>query len=202
MNRVSFDWQAQVVLHSVAFFLVVSSAQADIQRLHFSAGGNRLTIECWDDDLLHLEYDRGGGTDPAAALPIPTSEMICGDALTPSICTTIYDGAQGFVDHGDGQVETADLRVVVDRANLIVSVFDKTKHDLLLTTIRAEQLDQPAKSLVFTRTPQLDVYGLGQQFVDPGNASIDWDGRIREGGPSATSWPTSTMAHRGIPRFP
>jgi alpha-glucosidase len=180
MNCVYRTWKFGLAFLFVAWVFSFPPAQAEIQRIQFTSGENRLTLELWDDDLVHVELLRAGATDPVQ--PVPTTEMVCTETLAPSICDTVYDGATEFVDHGDGRIETGDLRLVVDRENLMVSVFDKTKGDALLTTVRAGQLDRPNKVLVFTRTPELDVYGLGQQFVEPGEASIDWDGRVREGG--------------------
>ena len=168
-----------------AILLVLSSATADaaIERRQFEAGGNHVVLEFLDDDLIHVAY--GAGPGPGAAEAIATTDMVCtaGDEVPEGVCDLDHDGPDSFADDGAGGLETAALRLQVDPATLAVTVFDRTQNDALLTTFRAEGLAQDAKALVFTRGPELDVYGLGQQFVEPGQSDIDWDGRVREGGP-------------------
>jgi alpha-glucosidase len=67
-------------------------------------------------------------------------------------------------------------------ADLAATLVDRTKNDLLLTTLTPFGLDQAQKGLEATVIGELDVYGLGQQFVEPGNPDIDWEDRVREGG--------------------
>ena len=55
-------------------------------------------------------------------------------------------------------------RVAVDGISLFLVV---------LTTLRPANLDQTVKELSGTRSVELDVYGLGQQFVEPGNTDLE-----------------------------
>lgn len=171
------------VLSLLLFVLTapLQSLRAQVQRVGFEGHGNYLLIEVLDDDLVHFEY--GHGALPGTDTPIATSDMVCkpDGGLPAPVCPAAFDGAKAFSDQGHGVVETSDLRLNVDTTTLAVSVFDRTKNNVLLTTLRAENLDQDWKSLVGTRGPNLDVYGLGQQFVNPGSTDIDWDGRVREG---------------------
>ncbi len=160
---------------------VSSLAVAQPQRVSYEAQGNYLVLEISDEDLIHLEY--GQGPAPDMTSPLPTTEMICSesDNLPEPVCTTNHPGSQAFSDDGNGTLETRDLRLSVNPVNLALSIFDKTKDNLLLTTLRAENLGQPQKTLIGTRGPELDIYGLGQQFIEPGVTDIDWEGRVRVG---------------------
>ncbi len=173
-----------VVTAILALLLILVScfAAAQPQRILYEAQGNYLILEIADEDLIHLEYGQGPASD--LATPLPTSDMVCSasDNLPEPVCTTEHPGSQAFSDNGSGTLETRDLRLSINPANLALSVFDKTKGNLLLTTLRAENLGQPQKTLIGTRGAELDIYGLGQQFVDPGVTDIDWEGRVRVGG--------------------
>ncbi len=156
--------------------------QAEINRMKFQAQGNYLLVEVLDDDLVHFEYGRGAG--PGTDNPIETTDMVCTpeDQVPEGVCNTNFSGPQHFSSNGEGVLETNDMRVEINQDNLAITIIDKTKNNVFLTTISPVNLHQTFKGLTFTRTSELDVYGLGQQFVEPGTSDIDWDGRIREGG--------------------
>ena len=164
----------------IATIATIGAANAQIERRAFEAQGNRLVLEFHDDDMVLLAYARGAA--PAPDQPIDSSAMVCAPAerVPDGVCDR-YDGPQAFAEIDSATFETGEMRLVVNPADLSVSVFDLTQGGVLLTTVRPSGLDQPRKSLVFTRTAAHDFYGLGQQFVEPGNAVIDWDGRVREG---------------------
>lgn len=156
----------------------------DVERVKYQAEGNYLIVEVLDDDLIHFEYGRGPGPNTGKA--IETTDMICKktDNLPQGVCKPLSDftGPETFSDNGAGVLETKDIRLHVNTSNLFATMIDKTKNNLSLTTIRAENLHQDRKRLVGTRSERLDVYGLGQQFIEPGGMDIDWDRRVREGG--------------------
>ncbi|ADE13600.1 glycoside hydrolase family 31 [Nitrosococcus halophilus Nc 4] len=159
-----------------------SLALAEVQRLKFEAEGNYLLVEWLDDDLLHFEYGPGAG--PVTDQPLITTDMVCqeGEAVPEVVCGTDFTGPTQFNQEGDTVIETQEVRLVIEPRTLLVTVIDRSRNDKVLTTFHPLNLDQEFKGLVFTRTPELDVYGLGQQFVEPGTSDIDWDGRVREGG--------------------
>ena len=64
----------------------------------------------------------------------------------------------------------------------MITVIDKTKNNLPLTTLSPVNLEQNRKAVEATYNGELDLYGLGQQFVEPGNSDLDWEQRVREGG--------------------
>ncbi len=169
---------------AIALLMLSAAAEAAVERRQFLAGGNYVVIEVLDDDLIHVEYGRGAG--PGTAAPLAHSEMVCSpaDGVPAGLCDA-YGGPDSFSTPSPAVLETADVRVQVDPATLALTLIDKTKNDVVLTTVRPSGLDQDLKNLIFTRTIELDVYGLGQQFreADKGVSDIDWDGRVREGGP-------------------
>lgn len=166
---------------SLAVLLIFVSAFADAhpQRSIYKTQGNYVILEISGKDRIYLEYSRF----PALRLtiPLPTIDMVCSasDNSPETVCTTNYPGSQGFSDNGTGTLDTQDLRLSINPANLALSIFDKTKGNLLLTTLRAENLGQRQKMLIGTRDAELDIYGLGQQFDDPSVTDIDWEGQER-----------------------
>lgn len=156
--------------------------QAEINRMKFQAQGNYLLIEVLDDDLMHFEYGRGAG--PGTDTPIETTDMVCmpEDHVPEGVCNTNFSGPQHCSNTPEGVVKTHDMQVEINRENLAITIIDTTKNNVVLTTISPLNLHQTWKGLSFSRTRELDVYGLGQQFLEPGNSDIDWDGRVREGG--------------------
>lgn len=136
-----------------------------------------MIIEVLKDDLVHFEY--GTGSAPALDKPIETTDMVCKttDNVPIGVCKTDYAGATQFAQDGN-KLETQDLQLQINLDNLYVTVIDKTKNNVQLTTVSPLDLSQPKKGLAFTRPPELDVYGLGQQFR--GEVGVDWDNRTRE----------------------
>lgn len=175
--------QALIAFVFVSTLFSSAPAWSEVQRVKYQAQGNYLVVEVLSDDLVHLEYGTGAG--PGTDHPIATSDMVCRaeDQLPATVCQTVHEGPTSFANDGAGHLETPELRLQVDPATLLVTLIDRSKHDLLLTTLRPESLNQPGKALVGTRTADLDVYGLGQEFLEPGNPDLEWDGRIRQGGP-------------------
>lgn len=161
---------------------IPSIVSAEVQRLKFQSRDNYLIVEVLADDLVHLEY--GAGDGPGIDHPIGTSDMVCkaDEGLPEVVCKTEYSGPIAF-ETAAGRVETTELRLEIDPDQLFVSLFDRTKNDVLLTTLRPANLHQTVKGLSGTRSVELDVYGLGQQFMEPGNTDLEWDGRVRQGGP-------------------
>lgn len=172
-----------LVTYIILLILILPSIiWADVHRLKYQAEGNYLVVEALDDDLIHFEYGKGLG--PGTDKPIKTTDMVCNkDDKVPSVvCKSDFSGPTEFSDKGSGVIETKEIRLEINTSNLFVTIIDRTKNNLQLTTIRPLNLHQGWKGLIATRSEELDVYGLGQQFLEPGNSDIDWDGRVREGG--------------------
>jgi alpha-glucosidase (family GH31 glycosyl hydrolase) len=145
---------------------------AQVQRFKFSSGNNYLIVEFLDDDLVHFELS-ALGPGPDMAQPIFT---------TPQVAKTDYAGPGQVVQSQDGKtLETAETRVSVDTATLCITVTDKTKsHEL--TTLCPLNLSATWKGLTIAPGAMQHVYGLGEQFVEPGNPDGDWTGRVRSPG--------------------
>lgn len=167
------------IVAKLVFLTTPSLVQAEIQHTQYEANGNYLIIEVLKDDLVHFEY--GTGSAPALDKSIETTDMVCKttDNVAAGVCKTDYAGATQFAQDGN-KLETQDLQLQINPDNLYVTVIDKTKNNVQLTTISPLDLNQPKKGLAFTRPAELDVYGLGQQFR--GDVSVDWDNRTRESG--------------------
>ncbi|MBN2037411.1 MAG: DUF5110 domain-containing protein [Chitinispirillaceae bacterium] len=153
------------------FFIAVPRPGAEVKRVKHTSQGSYCIIEILDDDLIHVEYGKGQGAMVTRSL-----------AVSPMIYKKSYQGPSSFNITSSEFMETPDLRLLVNKTSLEISFIDKTKGNEGLTAIMPLNLGQPWKGISATRTAQLDIYGLGQQFVQPGASDIDWDGRVREGG--------------------
>lgn len=178
---------------SVLSLTLPSLVQAEIQRAKYEANGSYLVVEVLDDDLVHFEY--GTGTAPNPDKSIETTDMVCKttDNVPTDVCKTDYAGATQFVK-SENSLETKEVKLQINPANLYVTVIDKTKDNVQLTTISPLSsqssnnsnncLPTPPQSingLVFTRVQNLDLYGLGQQFRgEAGNNEINWNGKVRD----------------------
>lgn len=154
-------------------------ARAEPRRFAYFAGGRYLVVEFLDDDLLHV----GLSTSPLdldAQRPIPTS---------PMVLKTDYSGPTSLSDDGHGRLETPQLRVQVDLARLCVTVSDRTRDpDLRLTTLCPVSSAAGWQGLTLTRESFTHVYGLGEQFLTPGQTDSDWAAQVRSpGGPFGNS---------------
>jgi alpha-glucosidase (family GH31 glycosyl hydrolase) len=170
MTPVSNSIQRIFCLCLFAVLVLFSFTSGDIKWIKQSSQGNYLILEVLDNDLVHFEYGRGSGPEIANQLQI-----------SPMVKKNDYSGPTNISISQD-VVETPNLKMTIDKNSLSVSFYDKGTN-AYLTTVTPANLDQPFKGISCTRTASLDVYGLGQQFLTPGISDIDWDGRVREGGP-------------------
>lgn len=148
---------------------MASPADAQANRAVFEAGGNHLVLHALDDDLVHFEF--GAGAAPAAGAAPSASIMVA---------KRDYAGAKSFSANAGG-LETADLRVAVAPATLCFTVTDKTRN-AVLTTLCPDALNREEKGLTLTPEGIQHVYGLGEQFITPGEMNGDWVGRERTPG--------------------
>ena len=157
----------------VVALLVPGLALAAVERRKFTAPGGYLIVEVLDDDLIHFEAS-AVGAGPRTNQALYTS---------PMVLRTDYGGPSTFVDSGT-VLETADIRIEVDAANLCVKVRDKTRGNVDLTTFCPVGLDRvhTPKGLNIDPAGIKHVYGLGQQFKKQGSADGDWiEHGVREG---------------------
>lgn len=146
-------------------------AQAAVQRVSFTAGGNYLVVEFLDNDLVHFET--GVGSGPGTGSPLFT---------THQVAKTDYTGPTSLTQNG-GILTTPGIRVEVNTSTLCATVYDTVPNpDLLLTTSCPRNLTQAWKGLSFTKSSMQNAYGLGEQFFMGGSSDGDWVGRTRTPG--------------------
>ena len=150
-----------------------SSSSADNYFLVFQARGKQLKLQILDDDLFHLEWSGPDQSTPAAS-PIP---------VTPSIYKRDYAGPSFFSGGLNGQIETRDLLIRVDPSTLNLTVFEKAGTDKeLLLTLAPTWENGAARGMTMDPAGFSHVYGLGEQFMTPGEADGDWAGKRRTPG--------------------
>jgi len=150
-----------------------AAQRRQVHRSRHEAQGLSLTLEILDDDLVHLSFTRGAGNLGHVA-PIPTS---------PMVAKTGYPGPRRFSDDGRGRLQTADLRLEVDRRSLALKVVDLRAGSRTLTRLRTlARKEAPLAGLLLDRAGTQHLYGLGEQFPAPGEVDGDWIGKVRSPG--------------------
>jgi len=128
-----------------------------------------LIVEFLEDDLLHVEYaDQGASHD--LSQPLWTSPMV----------QQVNHAGPGVFHLGeDGSLQTAALRVAVDR-DLCLTVTDLTKQPgWEFTRICPADMEGYRKHLAIDSPDITDIYGLGEQFLTPGETNGNWFGKVR-----------------------
>ena len=161
---------------SIFCFLLISfsSVGQQIQRLQFKGAGNKpviLTLECWDDDLIHFRF----GNDKT------NGKMFISN--TPSIAKTDYVGAVEFKQNGN-TVETKFLKIVFNPYSATITLIDKQQKDLILVSFTPTSVDGDWRGLRAYKKNHTHFFGLGQQFdfSKLGSVNFDWDGKKRTSG--------------------
>lgn len=153
---------------ALALLLLVAPAAPALSQARqatFRADGRYLVLEALDDDLLRFEV--GTGTPPAAARP-----------ASIMVEKRDYPGARSFSSSAN-RVVTAELNVMVAAQTLCFTV--ATRRGVALTTICPDS-GSAGKGLTLARGRTRNVYGLGEQFNEPGHADGDWLGKVRAPG--------------------
>ena len=150
-----------------------SSSSADRFSLVFQSQGKQLKLHILDDDLLHLEWSGPDhATDPMSPIPV-----------TPSVYKRDYTGPSFFSGGLNGQIETSDLKINVEISTLSLTVYEKDgagSESLLALTPMWE--NGVTRGISVDPTGFSHVYGLGEQFLTPGEANGDWVGKRRTPG--------------------
>lgn len=159
--------------HAVLFLalLAVSAGvpavtEAQVRRNTFQAPDRYVVLETLRDDLIHFEF--GTGTPPGADSPIETTMMVH---------KRDYTGPRTFSVTASG-IATAEVELTVDPATLCVTAA-ALPASAALATVCPANLDRETRGLTITRERVGNVYGLGEQFTEPGNPDGDWVGRER-----------------------
>ncbi len=156
-------FRLNVLITLVIVSLLRMEAHADVQRKKFQIDGAYLVVEALDDDLIHFELS-AVGSGPLESKQLYTS---------PMVLKTDYSGATTFDQNGN-VIDTKDIRVTINQQNLCAEVRDKTRGSKKLTTFCPANLTQARKGLNIDRSNVTHVYGLGQQFLELGDADGDW----------------------------
>jgi len=157
---------------ALAAWAPISTGWAQVRRVKYTNAEAYLVVECLADDLVHFEFGAGSGPPPASPL-----------AVTPMVARTQFPGPGQFSNDGHGTLATSDLRLEVQADSLCLTVTDTTRQPpLRLSTFCPFDLDSDFPGLALSPESFTQVYGLGQQFVAPGNSEGDWVGRTRTPG--------------------
>lgn len=142
---------------------------ADGARVRYCVEGFCLLLEFLEDDILHVEY-AAGGREHDLSTPVWTS---------PLVAKTDYPGPSSFAILEDGGLVTEALRVSVDDALCITVVDTDRQTESMLVRICPEDMDGYRKHLAIDSPDITDIYGLGEQFIEPGVADGNWFGKVR-----------------------
>lgn len=139
--------------------------RAGVYRTQFESTDRRVIIEVLDDDLAHFELtSQDAGAE--VSQPIYT---------TPMVAKTNYTGPTKIRKADQGVIETAEMRIAVDAATLVVTITDISKTPPVeLTCLRPAELSANATTLNVDAKATRCVYGLGEQFGDVGKMDGDW----------------------------
>jgi alpha-glucosidase len=128
-----------------------------------------LMLEFPSDDILHGEYAVQG-------LVHDLSQPI---AVSPMVKPQTYIGAEVFRILTNGDLETSALRVHIDK-DLCISVEDLSDRKRWeMTTICPKDMAGYRKHLSIQSRDITDIYGLGEQFIEPGVMDGNWYGKAR-----------------------
>lgn len=147
----------------------VPEVSTDGARVRYCVNAFCLLMEFPADDILHVEY-AAGAREHILSTPIWTS---------PLIYQTTYNGPTAFSIQADGSLVTGSLRVSVDDALCITAVDTDRQPEWTLGSICPRDMNGYRKHLSIDSPEITDIYGLGEQFIEPGEPDGNWFGRVR-----------------------
>jgi len=165
-------WLCLILLGATVGTRALATGTRQVQRVIYSASGKYLIVEVLDDHLVHFELSAKAA--PRIDLPLATS---------PMVARVQYPGPKTFSRSGsqDTVIDTSVLTLTVDPVTLCLSAFDKVRQTAL-TRICPMNLEQDWKGLSLSPERMRNLYGLGQEYRDPGVMDGDWMGRVRHPG--------------------
>ena len=128
-----------------------------------------LILESLEDGLLHGEYAVKGSQHDLSQ-PLWTS---------PMVFKTEYAGPQLFNIEPDGSLVTNAMRVTVDANLCLYGVDTRQEPAWQFTTICPADMEGYRKHLAISSPDITDIYGLGEQFIEPGKTDGNWFGKVR-----------------------
>jgi len=181
MKRIAF-------LIPLLLFTISNMSQSPKHMYHFNKDNQRLSLELLKDNLVRVEYYFAEAQR---------------EATPPTLMVEKKDYPGPTIFNGNGnQLETRDLKLNIDPNSLEISLVDKTKNNLRLTTLGAKDLDKDWKSLVATSSKELLAFGLGEQFTDTLPTQVSYNNKIREGsefGNKMEDWEGGVGSNTQIP---
>lgn len=153
------------VLLGVLLFICSVQTWADVPRVKFLSGQGYFIAEILQDNLVHFEASQQG-VGPDTSAPLLTS---------PQVQKTDFTGPTVFKKNGN-TLETARLRMEFDSTRFCLTMTDK-----VLGT-RLTVICKDSSGLQLSKETMTHAYGLGEQFIEPGNSDGDWVGRVRTPG--------------------
>ncbi|HET6346626.1 MAG TPA: TIM-barrel domain-containing protein [Myxococcota bacterium] len=165
------------------------SAQAGptVVKRTFEAGDTRLALELLDEELVRFEL-----ASPQEPAPLPPSPMVAQASFAGT------SQAQGATATG---LETRTVRLDVDPNNLCVTAYDK-RHRVTLTTLCPYAAPGDSRGVTLAQAGTQHLYGLGEQFIEPGVTDGDWVGRLRSAGPFGNDMVAFNGGMVGNAQFP
>ncbi len=157
----------------VAMNSIAAEKKHSVTRVKFPTSTMYLIVEILDDNLAHFEL--------SAKLPGPPDTQPI--YTTPMVAQTDYSGPKHFKRSGQGgsHLETSAMSIDVDTSTLCVTYTDKIQN-VKLTELCPLNLNQYWKGFTLSRETTQNIYGLGQEFQNPGVQDGDWMGKIRHFG--------------------
>jgi len=138
-------------------------------RVRYCGAAYCLIVEFLADDLLHVEYAAQGASHDLSQ-PLWTS---------PMVQPLDYAGPGTFEVGSDGSLQTGALRVDIDR-DLCLTVTDLARQPVWqFSRICPADMDGYRKHLSIDSPDITDIYGLGEQFLKPGETDGNWFGKVR-----------------------
>lgn len=156
----------------VLSFIISSVAHSSVYRAKFQAPGKYLIVEVLTDSLAHFELS-AKGIGPLESAPIEISPMISRKNF-PGPTKLNRFGKLGNI------LETPQMSLEVDPTSLCVTHHDEKR--VTLSQICPHNLNAYWKGFTLKRGPIQNLYGLGQEFQNPGQPDGDWTGRVRNFG--------------------
>lgn len=147
------------------------TANAAVNRVRINGQNQYLIAEFLTDSLIHFET--------SAVLPGPDASQPI--YTTPMIKRTDYNGPTEFQQVDAYHFMTRDLAIAVEPTTLCVT-YRWRSSETVFTKQCPTVLNQARKTIKFSKESTKNVYGLGEQFLQPGDANGQWVGKKRTPG--------------------
>lgn len=141
----------------------------DGARVRYCRADFCLILEFLEDGLLHGEYAVKGSEHDLSQL-LWTS---------PMVFKKDHVGPQQFTIQDDGSLVTDAMLVNVDGDLCLSAVDIRQQPEWQFTAMCPEDMDGYRKHLSIKSPDITAIYGLGEQFIEPGETDGNWFGKVR-----------------------